>query len=112
MTSLIRVQKKGQVTIPNQMRVMIGISEGDYVQVITRGRTLIIQPADVVPRIAADDYTPAQRKAIGQEVAKGQQDFKKGRVHGPFASAQEAAAYIENAAEQKLAAKKSKRLVR
>ena len=59
-----------------------------------------------------DEYTPEQRHIIDAGIAKGLEDFKKGRVHGPFASAKAASAYIERIAKERARLKPSKRLLR
>ena len=57
----------------------------------------------------ADEYTPAQRRMIKKEIAKGLDEIKKGRFHGPFTSAEDAGAYINRLATER-AAKKAKHL--
>jgi predicted transcriptional regulator len=41
-----------------------------------------------------DEYSPAERRALDLEIAKGLQDFKEGRFHGPFATADDAVASL------------------
>jgi hypothetical protein len=60
----------------------------------------------------ADDYTPAQRRVIDAAVAASMEDFRQGRVHGPFDTAGEASLYIEQVAEKRAAAKKKSRIAR
>ncbi|MGA3236181.1 MAG: hypothetical protein ABSG03_07760 [Bryobacteraceae bacterium] len=54
----------------------------------------------------ADEYTPAQRRAIDADIAASMEDFKHGRFHGPFDTAKEASRYIERVAKKRAAAKK------
>ncbi len=86
MTSVVKVQKKGQFTIPTEMRHIVGLADGDYVQVVLKGRKIILEPARVVTRTAAEELTPAQRRALDVRLAQGLADVKAGRVHGPFAT--------------------------
>jgi len=51
--------------------------------------------------VGAGEYTPAQRRIIDREIAKGLQEIKEGRMHGPFSSAKDASAYIEQLARQR-----------
>ena len=95
MTSVVKVQKKGQFTIPTEMRTTIGLADGDYVQVVLKGRQIILEPAKILPRTAADEYTPAQRRSIDRRLAQGLADVKAGRTYGPFDTAEEMAASIE-----------------
>ena len=102
MTSIIKLQKKGQLTIPNQMRGSMGLADGDYVQVVMSGNTITIKPAQVVTRPAAEEYTPAQRRALDSRLAEGLADVKAGRVSGPFDTVEEmAASFRENAKKLK-----------
>jgi AbrB family looped-hinge helix DNA binding protein len=95
MTSIVKLQRKGQLTIPNHMRERIGLAEGDYIQVASRGSKIILEPAQVVTRTAAEELSPAQKRQLDARLAEGLADVKAGRVHGPFATAKEASAYIE-----------------
>ena len=70
MTSVVKLQKKGQFTIPNEMRHIIGLADGDYVQVVLKGRKIILEPAQVVPRTAAEELTPAQRRTLRARLAE------------------------------------------
>ena len=60
----------------------------------------------------ADEYTPAQRRTIDADIAASMEDFKHGRVHGPFETAAEASRYIERVAKQRAAARKASRPAR
>jgi len=86
--SIVKVQHKGQMTIPSEVRSLVGLADGDLVDVkAARGR-IIITPQLVIDRskfpTADDEYTPAQRRVIDREIAKGLADVKAGRLHGPF----------------------------
>lgn len=111
MTSIVKLQKKGQLTIPNQMRDQVGLAEGDYVQVISRGNKIILEPAQVMTRSAAAELTPAQKRALGARLAKGLADVKAGRLHGPFNTHREFVKFLhDQVAKTKAKAKpKSKR---
>jgi predicted transcriptional regulator len=54
----------------------------------------------------ADEYTPAQRRAIDADIAASMEDFKHGRFHGPFDTAEDASRYIERVAKERAAVKK------
>jgi AbrB family looped-hinge helix DNA binding protein len=112
MTSIVKLQKKGQFTIPNHMREQIGLAEGDYIQVASRGSKIILEPAQAVTRTAAEELTPAQKRRMDARLAEGLADVKAGRVHGPFASAKEASAYIERVVSARRASRKAKRAAR
>jgi len=71
----VKVQKKDQLTIPNRMRDRIGLAEGSYVQVIARGRKIILDAST-----AAQELTPGQRRKLDGRLAEGLADVKAGRV--------------------------------
>jgi AbrB family looped-hinge helix DNA binding protein len=116
MPTIVKIQRKGQVTIPNRMRTQAGIADGDLVEaVFSRGRIILTSKVAVDHSkfpTALDEYTPEQRRIIDAGIAEGLDDFKAGRSHGPFASAKEASAYIERMAKRRANAKRSNRLVR
>jgi AbrB family looped-hinge helix DNA binding protein len=116
MSTIVKIQKKGQVTIPTRMRTQAGIADGDLVEAVFSRGKIILTPRAAVGSSkfpsAHDEYTTEQRRHIDAGIAEGVEDFKRGRSHGPFASANEASAYIERMAKQRATAKRSKRLAR
>jgi len=71
-----------------------------------------LQNERVVQSRLGDEYTSAQRRIIDADIAASLEAFRKGRVHGPFGTAGEAAVYIEQVAKKRAAAKRAKRAVR
>lgn len=59
MTLYVRVQEKGQVTIPTKLRKKLNIKKGDTVMVIETKDGLLIKPAEVVLTEALDDIGKA-----------------------------------------------------
>jgi len=88
MGTLVKVQSKGQVTIPRDVRSAIGLADGDFVDVKAVGKKIVVTPQVGVDRSkfpsADDEYTPAQRRVIDARLAKSDEDIKHGRVYGPF----------------------------
>jgi len=82
--SIVKIQKKGQVTLPTALR--------------KRG----------VHRGGNEEYTPAQRSIIDARLAKADADIKAGRVSRPFDTHEEFIADLHRQAN-KHRAKKSKR---
>src|SRR5437879_4298663 len=62
MNILVKVQHKGQMTIPRRVRSAVGLADGDMVEVRAVGRKIVITPQLVIDRskfpTADDDYTP------------------------------------------------------
>ena len=98
MTTLVKIQRKGQVTLPSRFRVAAGFSEGDFVEMSMQNGKIVVTPQVVIDRSkfpnADDEYTPAQRRVIDARLADAEEDIKAGRVHGPFDTADEAIAFL------------------
>jgi hypothetical protein len=60
----------------------------------------------------ASEYTTQQRHAIDASIKQGMDDIEAGRLHGPFASAEETSRYIERVAKGRKAARKTRRAIR
>ena len=93
MGTLVRVQHKGQMTIPSTVRAAVGLAEGDLVDVRAIGNKIVITPQLVVDGskfAIADEYTPEQRRAIDASLAESE----KGPYYGPFRNGAEIAAFI------------------
>lgn len=88
MSTLVKVQSKGQMTIPRRVRSAVGLVDGDFVEVKAVGNKIVITPQLVIDRskfpTADDEYTPAQRRIIDARLAQSDEDIKHGRVFGPF----------------------------
>jgi bifunctional DNA-binding transcriptional regulator/antitoxin component of YhaV-PrlF toxin-antitoxin module len=98
----ITVERKAGLVVPTSVRRLAGMKAGDQLEVkASRGVITIVSKPDN----ASEEYTAAQRKVIGREIAKGLVDVRKGRVHGPLDAA-EMAHFLK--AELKARAKKSK----
>jgi AbrB family looped-hinge helix DNA binding protein len=103
MGSLVKVQSKGQMTIPRRVRSAIGLADGDLVDVRAVGKKIVITPQLVIDRSkfpnADDEYTPAQRRVIDARLAKSDEDIKLGRVFGPFDTHKEFMAALREGAK-------------
>jgi bifunctional DNA-binding transcriptional regulator/antitoxin component of YhaV-PrlF toxin-antitoxin module len=98
----VTVRRKAGLVVPPSVRRQAGIKAGDRLEFkAARGViTILTKPID-----AEDEYTSDQRRMIDREIAKGLEDIKRGRVHGPFTTA-EATKFIKS--ELKARAKKPK----
>ena len=98
MTTLVRIHRKGQMTLPSRLRSAIGVAEGDMVEAsIQRGR-IVLTPKLIIDRAkfpnADDEYTPAQRREVDRGIARSQRQYKQGRGYGPFGTAEELVASL------------------
>ena len=77
---IVKVQKRGQVTLPIRLRAEAGIAEGDALEA----------------RIEKGKITLAPASVLGSQVAESQEDYQRGRFYGPFDTHEEFAASIKN----------------
>jgi len=77
----ITVRSKTELVVPRSIRRRAGLKTGDKLEFKVSGGVI-----HIIPKLpsADDEYTPAQRRAVDRELAKGLEDIKKGRLHGPF----------------------------
>ena len=95
MGTLVRVQHKGQMTIPRTVRSAVGLAAGDMVDVRAIGNKIVITPQLVIDRskfpTADDEYTPEQRRTLDASLAESE----KGPYYGPFKRGAEIAAFMK-----------------
>src|ERR1039457_4082185 len=115
MTALVKIQRKGQMTLPTKLRSLAGISEGDLVEAAFQRGKIVITPKLVIDRSkfpnADDEYTPAQRRAVNRGIAQSEKEIQHGRTFGPFNTHEEFIASLHKQTP-KLRGKKIKRAAR
>jgi AbrB family looped-hinge helix DNA binding protein len=93
MPTLIKIQDKGQVTIPNRIRSKAGLLKGDFVEAAFERGKIVLTPKTVIDRSkfpnADDEYTPAQRRVIDARLKKSLEGVRRGHTAGPFNTAEE-----------------------
>jgi AbrB family looped-hinge helix DNA binding protein len=107
MSTLVRIHRKGQMTLPSRLRSAIGLADGDIVEATVRRGKIVLTPKLGIERSpnADDEYTPAQRRAIDARLARSEEDLNKGRTAGPFRSAAEMVAHMKAELNKRDAAK-------
>jgi AbrB family looped-hinge helix DNA binding protein len=115
MTTIVKIHRKGQMTLPTRLRALAGIAEGDLVEAAFQRGKIIITPKLVIDRSqlpsADGEYTPAQRRVIDARLAKADADIKAGRISRAFETHEEFITDLHKEA-RKLRARKTKRSVR
>jgi AbrB family looped-hinge helix DNA binding protein len=84
MSTIVKVQRKGQVTIPIRLRVQVGLDDGDFVEAKAERGKIVLTPKLLVGRAADREYTPMQRRALDARLAESLEQAKKGETYGPF----------------------------
>lgn len=59
---LVRIQEKGQVTLPSEVRKKLGLKKGDLVAVVATDNGVLITPQEVLATKALDAIGEALRK--------------------------------------------------
>ncbi|SPF55935.1 putative Transcriptional regulator, AbrB family [Candidatus Sulfopaludibacter sp. SbA4] len=106
--SIVKIQRKGQMTLPSGVRAAVGLADGDLVDVKVAGRKIVITPALVIDRTqfptAEDEYTPEQRRILNASLAQAE----KGPYYGPFKNGAEVAAFLKKWQRRSKSAKAKK----
>lgn len=106
--SIVRIQRKGQMTIPTGVGAAVGLADGELVDVRVTGRKIVITPTLVIDRskfpAAADEYPPEQRRIIDASLAQAE----KGPYYGPFKNGAEVAAFLKKWQRRSKSAKSRK----
>ncbi|OGB93253.1 MAG: hypothetical protein A3G35_14410 [candidate division NC10 bacterium RIFCSPLOWO2_12_FULL_66_18] len=89
---LVKVKEKYQVTLPASVRQKAGVVVGDLLEAQVQGKKITLTPKVVV-----------DRTFIEKRLAESFEDFRKGRVYGPFASAREAVRSLRGGRKRKTA---------
>ena len=61
-TTIVRVQEKGQVTIPQEIREKLDLKKGDMVTFVETDAGVVIKPAEVVVSDALDEIGRALKE--------------------------------------------------
>lgn len=77
--SIVKVQKRGQITLPVRLRAKAGITEGDMLEAKLEGGKITLMP----------------KSDVDSQIAESMDDYKKGRFYGPFDTHGEFAASIK-----------------
>ena len=83
---LVRVKKNYQITIPQNLRKMIRVVVGDYLEVDIQDGTLVIRPVKVIHPDQEYFFT----REWQEKEAAADRDIAAGKVTGPFDNAPDA----------------------
>jgi hypothetical protein len=81
------------------VRRQAGLRSGDELEFRVSGSVITIRPK--LPQATVDEYTPGQRRVIDRGIAKGLEDIRNGRTHGPFTTADAAIAHLQSLARSR-----------
>ena len=94
MTATVKVQRKGQITIPIRLRVQVGLDDGGLVEARAERGKIVLTPKPLARRAASEEYTTAQRRALDARLTESLEQVKNGETYGPFETHQEMTAFL------------------
>jgi AbrB family looped-hinge helix DNA binding protein len=89
---LVKVKRNYQITIPQNLRRIIRLVVGDYVEVDIQDDTLVIRPVKVIHPDQEYFFT----KEWQEKEAEAEQDIAEGKVVGPFENVRDAFKALKN----------------
>lgn len=89
----VAVKNRQPGIVPPAALLRAGFKSGQELEVRASGGVITILPK--LPS-ADDEYTPELRRVVDARLAKSDEGYKAGRVHGPFSTAEEMATSIES----------------
>ena len=99
MTRLVKIQRKGQMTLPSRLRSALGVGEGNVIEASVQRGKIVLTPKLVIDRSkfpnADDEYTPEHRRVVDGRLAKAMAEVKKGNVSPAFETIAEFAAALK-----------------
>jgi len=69
MTTLIKIHRKGQMTLPSSFRAAMGVSEGSLVEISLKNGKAVLSPQLTIDREIVTAH-PKNRKDVFRELAK------------------------------------------
>jgi antitoxin MazE len=82
---LVKVKRNYQITIPKNLRRLIRLAEGDYVEMEIKDGALVLKPVKVIHPDQEYFFT----KEWQEKEAAADQDLAQGKVVGPFENVQD-----------------------
>ena len=86
MTIAVKNDNKTPLVVPRSLRRKVGFKSGQELEFSVVGGVITLAPKRVT---AADEYTPAQRRAIDRGISQSEKEYREGKFAGPFATVEE-----------------------
>lgn len=85
--SVIKVLRNGQITLPKELRDVLGVKEGDMLEAEMKENQVVLKPKILIDKIPESEFEFSEQGKI--KVREAIEDYKKGRMNGPFRSVKE-----------------------
>ena len=92
MTVAVKNDNKTPLVVPLALRRKVGFKSGQELEFSAADGVITLAPKRVN---TAEDYTPAERRAIDRGIAASEKQYAAGKSYGPFETAAEASASID-----------------
>jgi len=84
---VIKVLRHGQITLPKELREVLGVKEGDILEAEMKENQVVLKPKTLIDKIPeSESELSEQGKA---KIREAIEDYEKKRMRGPFRSAKE-----------------------
>jgi len=78
----VNVSEKGQIAIPREIRILLGIKKGDRLVLTAKNEKLLIQKATTMTKQMEDDFDPLTK--LSERTAKKLWDSKYDEIWNNF----------------------------
>jgi AbrB family looped-hinge helix DNA binding protein len=89
----VKLSARRQITIPAQTAKRLGLKAGEELELVESEKAIVLVPRKHIPKDQRWYYTD-EWQTMMQEAFE---DLKAGKMHGPFATAEEAIRELKNA---------------
>lgn len=84
---VIKVLRHGQITLPKELREVLGVKEGDILEAEMKENQVVLKPKTLIDKIPeSESELSEQGKA---KIREALEDYEKKRMIGPFRSVKE-----------------------
>ena len=84
---VIKLLRHGQITLPKELREVLGVKEGDILEAEMKENQVVLKPKTLIDKIPeSESELSEQGKA---KIREAIEDYEKKRMRGPFRSAKE-----------------------
>ncbi|MBM4067069.1 MAG: AbrB/MazE/SpoVT family DNA-binding domain-containing protein [Planctomycetes bacterium] len=84
---IVKVIRNGQITLPKEFRDALGVKEGDILEAEMKENRVVLKPKSLIDKIPESEFELSEQGKT--KVREALEDYKKGRMDGPFRSVKE-----------------------
>ncbi len=89
--TLIQVRQKAQITLPQKIRRILGIQEGDYLEAQLEKNRLVLRPKAILDKFPLVELSKRGKAMLDEAL----QDVRRGRLH-KFDNVDDLIAYLHH----------------